>query len=172
MRRFVLSMLLLSAPTLALAQAAPPADSVLLPLYSCAEKTDPMARLACFDAAVSDLKGKEARKEVVAIDQARVQTLRREAFGFRIPSLPKLGIPDFGASKDDGIDDKQVKAITEVLGSALKTTDGQTWQLTETVNFFPPRRRPFNVIIRQAALGTYLLQIEGGNRSWRAKRVD
>lgn len=172
MRSFGFSAALLLLPGLALAQGrTPPPPSALAPLYQCAEQTDTAARLACYDAAVADLKGKEARKEVVAIDKAGATTLRREAFGFRLPSLPKLGLPGFSSDGRD-VETKQTKSVASVNGLTLTTTDAQIWQLTENVGFDPPSRTPFDVVISQAALGSYLLQIKGMNRSWRARRLE
>ena len=172
----------------ALAQA--PAQTPLSALYACQGKPD-AERLACFDAAVAALQGRESRQEVVAIDEAAARTLRREAFGFNIPSLPRLGLPGLGrrpAAADSGgapapvaeagADPDEVVLSVAGLGAdaagrpLLRTTEGQIWVLIDSSGFRPPSQRPFNVRISQAMMGSFLLQIEGRNRGFRARRVE
>jgi hypothetical protein len=173
-----------SAAGFASAQPASTA-SPLSPIYACAEKTVPAERLACFDAAVALVKAAEARSEIVTMDQPRVAAVRREAFGFRIPSFARFGLgtptPSSGTStpaaksRDEQIDE-QTFAVARVgqAGNrvAIYLDNGNVWQLTEAGEINGPSRPPFNVRIRSAAMGSYILTVEGRNKGYRVRRVE
>jgi hypothetical protein len=171
------------------AQQAPASSvSPLSPLYACAEKVDPTLRLACFDAAVAAVKTAEARSEIVALDQPRVAAVRREAFGFRIPSLPRFGFGNSNTSPGasaaaaspaakarDEVEDEQIFAVARVgqAGNrvAIYLENGSIWHLTEAGELNVPRQTPFNVRIRTAAMGSFILTVEGRNKGYRVRRV-
>lgn len=165
------------------------AVSPLEPIYVCANKTDPTERLACFDAAVATIRAKEAKSEIVTFDKQRVEKVRREAFGFSLPSLPKLGFPAFGGgSKADGKDQSVAAAATvddieeqvftvvstrESAGRVVITLEnGQVWRLTEAGELNAPSRPPYNVKIRTASMGSFILTVEGRNKGYRVRRVE
>lgn len=160
------------------------APSPLSPIYACAEKTNPMERLACFDAAVANVKAAEARSEIIALDQPRVAAVRREAFGFRIPSLPRFGLPSIGggggsdatARVAEEAVEEQVFAVSRVSQAGGRTRlyleNGNIWQLAEAGDFNAPSRPPYNVRIRSATLGSFILSIEGRNKGYRVRRVE
>ncbi|MFN7746616.1 MAG: hypothetical protein ACK5QO_09695 [Hyphomonadaceae bacterium] len=165
------------------------AVSPLEPIYACANKTDPTERLACFDAAVATIRAKEAKSEIVTFDKQRVEKVRREAFGFSLPSLPKLGFPAFGgAPKAEGKDQSVAAAAVEEdieeqsftvvstresAGRVVITLEnGQIWRLTEAGELNAPKRPPYKVNIRTAALGSFILTVEGRNKGYRVRRVE
>jgi hypothetical protein len=168
---------------LATAQTPPaPAASPLAPIYACADKTNPTERLACYDAAVGRIKEAEAKSEIVTLDRGRVEQVRREAFGFRMPSLPKLALPMFGGSSNqtsapaaDADIEEQNFAVARVGRSGDRVViyldNGQTWRLVESEELNAPRP-PFNVKIRSAAMGSYLLTVQGRNKGYRVRRVE
>ncbi|MEM7730835.1 MAG: hypothetical protein AAF311_16505, partial [Pseudomonadota bacterium] len=87
-----LAALCLSAAT-ASAQT-PPDDAVpesaLAGLYACAETVDDTERLACFDAVAASLKQTESDGDLVAVSREEIERVERDAFGFNLPSLPRL----------------------------------------------------------------------------------
>jgi hypothetical protein len=167
--------------------------SPLLPIYACAEKTDAAQRLACFDAAVAAVKAAEARSDIVAIDRPRAAAVRREAFGFRIPSLARFGLgggsaaaststagtpnppPTRASAREEDIDE-QTFAVARVGSSggrpAIFLENGNVWHIIESGEFNAPSRTPFNVRIRAGALNSYILQVEGRNKGYRVRRVE
>jgi hypothetical protein len=172
--------------TAGLASAQPASTaSPLAPIYACAEKTVPSERLACFDQAVAQVKAAEARSEIVTMDQPRVAAVRREAFGFRIPSLPRFGLGAAATSaggnapsarpRDEQIDE-QTFAVARVgqAGNrvAIYLDNGNVWHFTEAGELNGPSRPPFNVRIRNAAMGSYILTVEGRNKGYRVRRVE
>lgn len=167
--------------------AASAAMSPLEPIYVCAAKADPTERLACFDAAVATIRAKEAKSEIVTFDKQRVEKVRREAFGFSLPSLPKLGFPAFGGPpKADGKDQSNTALVEEIeeqsfvvvgtreLGGRLVLTleNGQVWRLNDPDELNAPKRLPFKIQIRKATMGSFILTIEGRNKGYRVRRVE
>ena len=171
--------------------------SPLTPLYACADMTDPAQRLACFDAAVAAVRAAENTSQIVTFDKQRIETVRREAFGFRMPSLPRIGMPSFGGRGTDAGSpggansrsgstapamavaeeiEEQSFAVARVTASAgravLVLDNGQVWRLVDTDEINAPRQTPFNVRIRTAAMGSFILTIEGRNKGYRVRRVE
>jgi hypothetical protein len=165
------------------------AVSPLEPIYACADKSNPTERLACFDAAVATIRAKEAKSEIVTFDKQRVEKVRREAFGFSLPSLPKLGFPAFGGAPKADSKDQSVAAVAvaedieeqsftvvstrESAGRVVITLEnGQVWRLTEAGELNAAKRPPYKVNIRAAAMGSFILTVEGRNKGYRVRRVE
>ncbi len=53
----------------------------------------------------------------------------------------------------------------------LHLANGQLWRISEANNIRLQRGEPQSVLVEKASLGSYLLQIGGHGRKWRAKRV-
>lgn len=180
------------AQTAAPAPAAPAPSSPLDPLYACTQITDPTERLACFDRSVAELRSREARQDVVAMDRQQVEQVQRESFGFNLPSLPNL----FGRraesseqaasrqerdarraeerAREDALN-VQTMTVTQVRVSGGRTTltmdNQQVWQFVDAGEITPSRRTPFQVTIRRAALGSFIMSVEGSNRGYRVRRI-
>jgi hypothetical protein len=169
-----------AATTPALAQApsaAPQSPEVLQQVYACAEITEDAARLACFDRAVGGLRTAQSEGQFAAVDRAAVQQVEREAFGFSLPSLPRLAFPDFGSGQrnpDQGSVEEMVMTIERVStrgdGNAVFVmSNGQRWvQVTpERTN----RVRPGGTVtIRRAMMGSFLMSVEAGGPAHRVRR--
>ncbi|MEQ9505836.1 MAG: hypothetical protein RLO80_06160 [Hyphomonas sp.] len=171
----LLAVVILSAPAHADETATNPTDAV----YACASVTEDAARLACFDSAVTALRTKEEAGLVQTIDVARIETIEKEAFGFSMPSLPNLFSRQ--SASGDKITRDEVEEITVgvksariqgVTGRALLVLDnGQTWEQTDTAKVpASTLRKAKEVRIRKAALGSYMITVDGG-RSFRVKRT-
>src|SRR5262245_40795558 len=74
----------------AAAQTAPAAPGALDSVYACRSIQTEAERLACYDAAVGRLQQAQTSGDIVAVDRQQAQQIRREAFGFQLPSLPQL----------------------------------------------------------------------------------
>lgn len=157
----------------AMAQQAEPASTEAV--YECAALSDDMERLACYDAAVGRLKAAEEAGEVTTISRTEVETVQREAFGFSLPSLPRIAMPKFG----DG-EDGEIKAITagvdsitssRVSGLRITLDNGQVWQQTDGRRVtYSKRKGVKEAVIKQAALGSFMMKLDGGV-AFRVKRV-
>lgn len=134
-------------------------------VYQCASVTDEAQRLACYDTAVGRLRQAQTSGDLVAVDRAQAQEVEREAFGFSLPSLPRIfgnrgedgGAPEF-AEMQLTID----RVVVRRDGTAtFYMTNGQVWNQIDNEN---PRnaRAGGEVTIRRAALGSYLMSLRNG----------
>jgi len=188
-------------------------NSVLSSIYACSAITDDKQRLACFDQEVKTVQAAEAKGSIVAVDNAQVQTLQREAFGFNIPSLPKIRIPTLVrlkvardaqakgdvkptesastqalVSKESSFNEQVLEKnkegeVTKVLFPIAKykqrasgkfvfyLENGQVWAQTNPQEVRLPRNpQGLKAEIKRAAMGTYLLRINGKGRAIRVQR--
>ncbi|NNC36267.1 MAG: hypothetical protein EX271_07600 [Acidimicrobiales bacterium] len=180
MRQFLipiasLSLILVFSDTQALAKDKPKLDDLKSPLsslYDCSEITDDGARLACFDKVASSLKIAEEKKEIVAIDAQSAKKLKKEAFGFNLPSLPKLGLPSFGGDKDKP--EALVAAVKDVrkggAGYIFILENGQIWQQSNgSFNYMP--KGDLTATIKPASMGSFKISVNNGKTTVRGMRV-
>lgn len=144
-------------------------------IYACAEQADDLARLACYDTAVGRLKAAEDAGEVTTISRAEVEEVRRDSFGFSIPSLPKLAMPKFGGDKKDAelstITANVAKFKDSRTGALITLDNGQVWKQTEARRTGVTRGKPAKTAeIKVAALGSFKMKINGGP-AFRVKRL-
>ena len=105
------------------------------------------------------------------VDREQVRTVRRQAFGFK---LPGLGLLDRGDKPDE------IEQITATVAQARQRSD-ETWVITledgavwaqadqEKLSKYP--RKGSKAEIRKASMGTYFINLDG-QRAIRAKRVE
>ena len=168
------------APVIAFVMAAPaladtPASTSAV--YACADIADDSERLACYDGAVGRLKAAEEAGEVATVTRAEVEQVKKDSFGFSIPSLPKLALPKLGGDGDNqGSLDQIEQAITAAKLNGYKKAvvtleNGQVWQQTDTTKVFISKRRPpQTALVKSAAMGSYMMKLDGG-RAFRVKRI-
>jgi hypothetical protein len=144
--------------------------AVLQRVLDCRKLTDDSRRLACYDAAVGEIAQSLTKGEIVAVDHEQIATVRRQAFGFSLPSLTLF--------------DRNEKAPEERLAlnvtSAREQPDGKwllvleggaTWVQTDQQRLTRYPKKGSKVEIRKAALGTYFMNIDG-QRAIRVRRVE
>lgn len=140
-------------------------------LSACQRQTDDAARLRCFDAAAAALTEAASSGKVVLVDREDVRQTRRSLFGFSLPKLPFF-------SGDDSAED-QSDELTATIASAgpigygkyrIKLEDGALWETTEAAMGVNDPKSGQTVVIKKAALGSYMMRI-AGQRGLRAKRV-
>lgn len=145
--------------------------AVIDKLAACRQIAGDVERLACYDAAASALEQAEAKGDVVVIDREQARQVRRQAFGF---SLPSLSMFERGEEKEelDSIETTITSARQDPTGKwILRLENGATWS---QVDVNGPSRTPkagLPVKIRKASMGSFLLSIDGG-RAYRARRTD
>lgn len=178
MRRTLgLGLLVILSGGAASAQSAPPAGA-LEALMSCRSLTADAERLACFDRASGALAAAEAGGALVVVDRAKVESVRRQAFGFSIPSIADLAPrvrPESAAAPKEEETLSQIEAVVAAarLGRdgkwILSLDSGAVWRQTDTETVLRDPRAGSRVVIRAAALGSFLLSVDG-QRSFRARR--
>lgn len=175
--RFILpSLALILGTSAAVAQDDQPISTQAV--YDCAALSDDTERLACYDNAVGRLKAAEESGEVTTISRSEVETVQREAFGFSLPSLPRLAMPRLGSSGDaDGATVTEitsgVKSIrsSKVSGLTITLENGQIWRQTDNrrVNY-SKRKGVDQAVVKQAAFGSFMMKLDGGV-AFRVKRI-
>jgi hypothetical protein len=148
--------------TSALAEAPPGAPpAAVQAAIDCRKLTDDAARLACYDKAVDVMNQALTKGQVVAVDHAQVQEVRRQAFGF---TLPSLGILDRTGKPEE------VNEVVLTVEGVQRTPDGkwilqleggQIWRQIDTADFSRDPKPGSKATIKKALLGSYMMMIGG-----------
>jgi hypothetical protein len=139
---------------------------------------------ACYDAAAASLVQAEAKGEIVVVDRARAEKVRRQAFGFSLPSLDVFDRPARAARADapesartepppplDRITTTVKRASLRGDGKwVFELEDGAVWLQTDTEPLRKGARAGSTIEIRKTAMGGYFLNVDG-QRAIRANRI-
>lgn len=159
---------LLGVPPASAAPAPPPRVVIIDNLFACRGKSDPAARLACFDQtskAASDALG---RHDLIVIDRQAVRRTRSTLFGL---SLPRIDI--FGDDARDEV--KQIESTIQAAreindGYIFALKDGSQWAQTDGHPIALPPEPGDKVVVQKAALGSFILML-GRQPGVRVKRI-
>lgn len=166
-----LAFLALAAP--AIAQESPQRPAILDQVYACANITGEAERLTCYDAAVGRLREAQNSGNLVAVDRAQAQEIERDAFGFSLPSLPRLfGNRNTEAAPPIAETSLEIARVSRRpnLPATFTMTNGQVWTQIGTENTGRVREGGA-VTIRRAALGSFLMSVEAGGPAIRVRRA-
>ena len=167
------------APAATAQSTASPAASPVDAVYACASLPDDAARLACYDAAVGRLKQAEETGEVTTVTRAEVEQVRRESFGFSLPSMPSFArsrlTAEGGTSTTAELDEitVSVASIRRDPHDKLIVTlaDGAVWEQIDSKRItYSSRNPPAVATIKTAALGSFRMTL-GRSGTFRARRV-
>jgi hypothetical protein len=144
--------------------AAPPTPegraAALQHLADCRKLAEDGAQLACYRAAAAEIDAAVAKGDLVVVDREQARDVRRQAFGF---SLPSLSLFDRGGSPEP------IDAVSLKIESATRLPDGkwlfrlqggQVWRQIDTAVLMRDPRRGGNVTIKSGALGSYKLSVD------------
>lgn len=138
-------------------------------LVDCRKVADDAARLACYDAQVEAIDQAEAKGDIVVVDREQARSVRRQAFGFTMPSMTLF---------ERGEKPEEIENVTGVVKSARRSGDGKwvveledgaVWAQVDTEKVPRDPRPGMEVKIRKAAIGSYFMNL-GGQRAVRARR--
>jgi hypothetical protein len=138
-------------------------------LAECAKLTDTTARLACYDKAAHALDQAEAKGDVVVVDREQARKVRRQAFGF---TLPSMSIFARGEKPEDVTSNQTtiVSAHKALTGKwVMKLADGSTWSQVDLTDIPIDPKAGDKVKIHTATMGSYLASI-GNQREVRVHR--
>lgn len=146
---------------------------VLESLFACKTIENPEERLACYDEGVGRVEQAQSSGDLVAIDKQAAEQIKRESFGFNIPSLPKIAFPKLGS--DDSLDETVILTIERYRVSARNKytfymDNGQVWEQVDGEVRRKPRGSNQTLHIRPAALGSFIAQINGKGSGIRVRR--
>jgi len=151
--------------------AQTPADNASAPyaaLTRCRSIRADAERLACFDRASATFEAAVANKQVAVVNREDVRAAKRSLFGIVLPDLRLFN------DKEDAEPIQQIASTVRSFSSdglghhVMTLAEGGTWQTIEPTRF-PPAVGD-NILIRRAALGSYLANI-GGGRAVRVQRL-
>ena len=171
-------MLALLAAAPATAQKPAPAGlaatsraQVIQRVSDCRKLTDNTARLACYDEAAASLEQAEAKGDIVVVDREQARKVRRQAFGFTLPSLAMFE----KGEKQEEIDTMtgKVAATRQNAGHrwVVKLEDGATWVQVDATELFSDPKVGDPVRIKKGLLGSYMMMI-GKNAGIKAHREE
>jgi hypothetical protein len=151
------------------AQAGAPAPSmpaptgrpaVLQDVLNCRAQTDPGQRLACFDAAAAKMADAESSGQVVVVDREQAREVRRQAFGFNLPSMNL-----FKGSKEPEMDRVTVKIKSAQQGPRGRwrfvLEDGAIWDQVDDAALNRDPKPGSTAVIRKGALGAFMINVDG-----------
>lgn len=173
--RFALAALSLAAFSLPAAAQDIGTPDALTQVYACAEIADESQRLACYDGAVGRLREAQSSGNLVAVDRVQAQELEREAFGFSLPSLPRIfgGGRDGGGASEPAFSEMQLtidRVVSRRYGpSTFYMTNGQVWVQIDEENARNARAGGA-VTIRRATFNSFLMSVEAGGPAIRVRR--
>lgn len=150
-----------SAASGAAASGAPQDAAVVRSLTACRKLAGDAARLACYDRAADDFMRAEVKGEVIVVDREQVRAVRRQAFGFHLPSLdllPHVG----GEAPVDRVTFQLASAGRTADGKwAMTTSDGAQWVQTDSDELFDPPHAGSQLTVRSGALGSFFCKVDG-----------
>lgn len=160
--------ILISVP--ASAQDGP---SPLSPLFECRQLSDNAARLACLDAAVDQLYQSETSGAVVAVNRSDIEAVEEATYGlnipeFRLPSLPRVGLPSLAGRPSSDIadaaesDEPETGTRTEASSSERRVVRNDVGDITgiEGLGIASLSRDPYDRLIVTLQNGQVWRQID------------
>jgi hypothetical protein len=146
-------------------------SQMLQELVDCRKLTDDAARLACYDKASASLDQAEQKGDIVVVDREQARKVRRQAFGF---SLPSISLFEKGETQEELENVTGEVAVASVNGAGkwtIRLTDGAVWVQVDN-NELHRTPKPGNPVkIRQASLGSFMMSINNGG-GFRVRRVE
>jgi hypothetical protein len=149
----------LPAAAIAAPHAPPQRAPAVQAVMDCRKLADDAQRLACFDAATASLAKAEESGDLVSIDRAQRNQVRRQAFGFTLPSIELF-------DRGEG----QLQSVKETLASARQNAqgrwtfvmqDGQVWRQIDDEFLSRNPHAGSAIEISRAMLGSFMLSVDG-----------
>ena len=162
-----------SAAPLAAAPAASDQERAkeLQQLIDCRKLTDGAQRLACYDQTAAVLDQAEAKGDIVVVNREQARKVRRQAFGFTLPSMSLFA---------RGEKPEEIAAAAGKIASArrlptgrweVKLEDGATWVQIDASEIPLDPKSGQAVKISRASLGSYMMTV-GNQREVKVHRVE
>jgi hypothetical protein len=152
------------------AAAASPLPGAVQRLLDCRSTAEVPARAACYDRAVGEFDRLLASGEIVVVDKERVATVKRQAFGFSLPSLNLFEHSDKPQELEE-ITATAARAYRQSDGHwAVELEDGAVWAQTDNERIDRDPHPGSKVQIKKAAMSSFFMKIDG-QRALRARRI-
>jgi hypothetical protein len=142
--------------------ADPGRAAVVQALSDCRKIADNPDRLACYDKAAGAFDQAETQGQVVVIDREQVTAVRRQAFGFMLPSL---NIFDRGAKTDKALDHLDLNLEGAHHSSegrwVFVSTDGAVWRQTDDAELSIDPHKGSKLLVKNGLLGSFFCKVDG-----------
>jgi hypothetical protein len=131
---------------------------VLQGVVDCRKLTADADRLACYDRTTAVLDEAEKKGDVVVVDKAQVREVRRQAFGFSLPSLTLFN----REAKDESLE--QLDAVIDTVSEngmgrfIFTTTEGATWVQTDGDLPLAPKKGQ-SLTLKTGMLGSFFCKV-------------
>ena len=153
----------LSVSAAPLAAPAPATDQErakeLQQLIDCRKIADPTQRLACYDQAAPSLDQAEAKGDIVVVNREQARKVRRQAFGFTMPSMSLFS---------RGEKPEEITSADGVITSARKLNTGKwevvleggaRWVQVDLTEIPLDPKPGQKVKIKSAAMGSFVMSV-------------
>jgi hypothetical protein len=165
----VFVLLILATSGSAQAATTPTRAPAVQTVLDCRKVAEDAQRLSCYDHAVDAMAKADATGDLVTVDREQRRTLRRQAFGFNLPSLSMF-------DKADKVEETE-KLTAKIAGATqtgagkwrIELDDGAVWLQTDDTTLYPLPKAGSTATIRKGALGSFFLTFDG-KQSFRARR--
>jgi hypothetical protein len=140
-------------------------------LIDCRKLADNTTRLACYDQAAASLDQAEAKGDIVVVNREQARKVRRQAFGF---SLPSISLFERGEKPEEvaQAEDKIVSVRKLPIGKwEFKLESGATWVQVDLTELPLDPKPGQSVKIHKASMGSYAMTI-GNQRSIKVHRLE
>ena len=139
-----------------------PVPAIFQDVVDCLQIDDSAQRLTCFDRNVKAMKAAQKSDQLFIASEDQVKESRRRLFGLTLPGLKIFG----GAAGND----EEVKEIDGVIASVREAAagyvftlaDGAVWAQSDAHYLGRTPKAGQKIVIRKAALGSYMGKLEGG----------
>ena len=142
------------------ATPAPTTAPAVQAVVDCRRIDDGPQRLACYDAATDALTKAQATGDLVTLDRAQRRAVRKQAFGFTLPSLAMFDVGE-KSENTDSIDETLASARQDGEGKWIMVMqDGAVWRQIDD-EFLSRDPHPGSaIVIQRAMLGSYILSVD------------
>ncbi|MDZ4371860.1 MAG: hypothetical protein U1C74_10605 [Phenylobacterium sp.] len=177
MRLAVLALLIAAAPVAVAAQSPLPQSAIAQRLIACRKIEATTERLACYDAMAQAFDQAQAAGDIVVVDREQAEKVRRQAFGFTLPSLSLFDRPARSGEKPEVVREEADRLTTTLKQGRqrgdgkwmLELEDGAMWIQTDNEPLPRGAKPGAKVEIRRAAMGSFFINVDG-QRAIRAVR--
>lgn len=146
---------------LAAPRPEPGRAAVVQAISDCRKLPDRDARLACYDKAADAFEQAQNQGQVVVVDREQARAIRRQGFGFSMPSLSLFS----RGPKEEPVD----RVTVELTGAhrnsdgrwVMTTTDDAVWAQTAGDDPYKEPHQGSSVVIRRGTFGSYFCNVDG-----------
>jgi hypothetical protein len=161
--RYIFASAALSLAACGTAIAAKPAPTVapaVQAVVDCRRIDDSAQRLACYDTATDALTKAQTSGDLVTLDRAQRRAVRKQAFGFTLPSLAMFDVGE-KSEEANSVDETLASARQDAQGKWIMVMqDGAVWRQIDD-EFLSRDPHPGSaIVISRAAIGSYMLSVD------------